>query len=294
MIKIPLGLIFICILPSLALTTIRAQEKKVYPVSAKRSPDGYILSINAINLPLGELLEKLSRQCPLKIVTYEKDSVSQPITMSLKEVPLEQGIKLLLKAAGLKNYFISYANEENHRSSIAVVTLLANGTKTNGKTVAEGFIKTREETKGMTSNRETLIPEDEFAERITTFKERYEWADEGTKELAGYLLKCMPKPARNLGVEALKNELDREIAVKGNDTVDENIFFQALENTVPSHVAPVMMESINHYSQRYKTGILHETDEQISNELYQEIMNKRFSNSTNNQKGDPSYGYEND
>ena len=62
----------------------------------------------------------------------------------------------------------------------------------------------------------------------------------------------MPEPARGPGVEALMKELDRRIATEGNDTVDEKIFFQALEDTAPSHLAPVMMESIKHYSQGYK------------------------------------------
>ena len=63
----------------------------------------------------------------------------------------------------------------------------------------------------------------------------------------------------------------------GNDTVDENLFFQALEDSVPSHLAPVMMESINHYSQRYKAGALQENPEQTPCQLYQEVMSKKSS-----------------
>jgi hypothetical protein len=134
-------------------------------------------------------------------------------------------------------------------------------------------------------------PEDEFAEKITALKERYEWADEETKELAGFLLELMPEPARDRGVEALMNELDEKIEVEGNDKVDEEIFFQALEHTVPSHLAPAMMDSIKQYSQRYKAGTRYKTDERLSNQIYQEVMTKRLSNRNNNLKGGSSYDY---
>jgi GTPase Era involved in 16S rRNA processing len=82
----------------------------------------------------------------------------------------------------------------------------------------------------------------------------------------------MPEPARGQGVKALMKELDRRIAAEGNNTVDEMIFFQALEGTAPSHLAPVMMESIKHYTRGYKEGA---TYEQSPNELYQEVMREK-------------------
>ena len=92
----------------------------------------------------------------------------------------------------------------------------------------------------------------------------------------------MPEPARDPGMEALMNELDWRIAAEENGAIDEEIFFQALENIVPSHLAPVMMDSIKQYSQRYKTGTLYEIDEQSPNQLYQEAMSNNLSNKNNN------------
>ncbi|TNF52213.1 hypothetical protein EP227_07705 [bacterium] len=294
MIKKHLCLTFIVIVCLSVLTPVQAQESKADLVLVKRSSNGYSLSINVINLPFEKLLEKLASQFPLRVITYGVDT-SLPITINFKEVPLEQGIKQLLKESGIKNYFMQYRNEKKNRAIVEVLTLLGNGTKRGGETITEEtFTKSKEQASITSSTMESHSPEDEFTEKITALKKQYEWADEETEDLAGYLLELMPEPARGPGMEALMNELDWRIAAEGNHTVDEEIFFQALENTVPSHLAPVMMDSIKQYSQQYKKGILHETDEQPPNELYREVMSKRISNRNNSRKGGSRYDYEND
>ena len=267
----------ICMLIYTVPTNVHAQEKRAHPVSAKETPDGYTLSINSDNFPLETLLKELTNQCQLRVITYEEAMVSQPITISFKDMPLEQGIKRLLKASGINNYFIQYRNDQKGRSRMAILTLLGKGTKAGGVAITDDFIRRDKEKEVITPLTEPLSPEDKFTEKAASLKERYEWADEGTEALAGYLLEIMPEAARGPGMEALMKALDRRIVIEGNDIVDEIIFFQALEDTAPSHLVPAMMESIKHYSQQYKTGTTNETFEQSPNDLYQEIMNKRHS-----------------
>ena len=267
----------ICILLSTTFSIAHAQNERAHSVSAKITSEGNTLSINSYNLPLGRLLQALSEQCQLRVITYEEAMASQPVTISFKDVPLDQGIKRLLKAAGINNYFIQYRNDEKNRSSMAALTLLGKGTKESGAAIIEDFIKRDKEKEGIKPLTGPLFPEDAFAEKVTALKERYEWADEETEDLAGHLLELMPDPARETGVEALMKELDRKIITEGNDTVDENIFFQALEDTAPSHLAPVMMDSIKRYSQQYKAGTTDKTFEQSPDELSQEVMSKSSS-----------------
>jgi hypothetical protein len=288
MIKKNSNLTLTCLVLLTTFTNAQTQEKKENVISVKRSSNGYSLSIDANNLPLENLLEKLTNQFPLRVITYGVD-ISQPMTICFKEVPLERGIKRLLKESGINNHFIQYKNDEKRAAPITVLTLLANGTKTGGKTIE----KSKEREGIPFSTKESDAPEDTFAEKIIALKKRYEWADEEIEELAGYLLELMPEPVRDQGMEVLKNELDWRIAAEGNDAVDEEIFFQALENTVPSHLAPVMMNLIKQHSQGYKTGTLDETDEWSPNQLYQEVMSTRFSKRNNNLKGGCSNDKEN-
>jgi hypothetical protein len=274
-----------------AFSKVQTQEKRTDSVSVKKSSDGYTLSINAHNFTLEKLLEKLTSQFPLQVITYGVD-ISQPVTINFKDLSLERGIKRLLMQSGINNHFIEYRNDEKSRAHITVLTLLGNGTKTGEKTITDKTILTNKKQASITlSTTESYSPKNEFSEKITALKERYEWADENTKELAGYLLGVMPEPARDLGMEALMNKLDEKIAAEGNDVVDEKIFFQALENTAPSHLAPVMMNSIKQYTQRYKAGTPYETDGWLSNQLYQDVMTKRLSNRNNNLKKGNSYDY---
>jgi hypothetical protein len=264
----------------MTFTNAPAQEKKADSVSVEKSSEGYSLSINANNLPLEKLLEKLTSQFPLRILTYGVD-ISPPITINFKAVPLEQGLKLLLKESGINNYFMQYRNEGKNRAIVAVLTLLGSSTKTDKKVLTADVIKTGNEKGSITPYLGLLSSDDVFRGKITSLKNRYAWADEETEELAGYLLERMPEPVRNRGMEALMNELDWRISARGKDAVDEEVFFQALESTVPSHLATVMMNSIKQYSQRYKAGRFNEADEQPTNALYQEVMTKT---STNNKK----------
>ena len=292
MIKKYSSLMLICLGLLTAFTNVQTQEKRANSVSVKKSSNGYRLSINANNLPLEKLLDKFTSQFPLRVITYGVD-ISQPLTINFKDLPLERGIKLLLKESGINNHFIQYQNDEKSRAHITVLTLLGNGTKTCGKTIIEEPTKKSKEQENCTSTTmKSHSPEDEFAEKITFFKKRYEWADEETGEMAEYLLELMPESVRNPGLDALMDGLDRTIAVGGKNAVDENDFFQALENTVPSYLAPVMMDSIKQYSQRYKTETLRETDKRAPNEIYRGIMRKSLSNGNNNLIGDSSYDYE--
>ena len=283
-------LIYIVFYP--IFSNVHSQEKRTHPVSAKRTPDGYTLSINSDNLPLEAVLNELINQCQLKIITYEEAMFSQPITISFKDMPLEQGIKRLLKASGINNYFIQYRNDQNGRSRMAALTLLGKSTQAGGGAITDDFIRRDNEKDGINPLTEPLSPEDKFTEKAAGLKERYEWADEGTEALAGYLLEIMPEAARDPGMEALMKALDRRIVIEGNDIVDETIFFQALEDTAPSHLAPAMMESIKHYSQQYKTGATNETFEQSPDDLYQEIISKRHSKRNITLKRGRDDGYE--
>ena len=82
---------------------------------------------------------------------------------------------------------------------MAVLTLLGKGTKAGGVAIIEDFIKRDKEKEGIRPLTEPLSPEDEFAEKVTALKERYEWADEETEELAGHLLETYARTCQGSG-----------------------------------------------------------------------------------------------
>ena len=85
----------------------------------------------------------------------------------------------------------------------------------------------------------------------------------------------MPDSVKGPGINTLREELDRKIRSGENDTVDEEIFFQSIEQIVPSNVAPIMMKSIKNYSSRYKNGMDNTSFEPAPDTLNHDFMKKK-------------------
>ena len=203
-------------------------------VSVTHSSGGYTLFINANTVPLGRILEELAEQCTITVAIYERALLFRPISVSFQGVSIEEGIKKLVKAAGITNHFITYRNNAKNGSEVSEFTLLSSSGKTEGIALTTG-----------TGDRETgkedtipvdgdVPPEDTAREKIESFKGRYKWEDGETRELAEYLLTVMPDPVRGTGLDELTEALDRRITEGDKDTVDEKLLYQAIGDTVPS------------------------------------------------------------
>ena len=241
-------------------------------VSLAECSGGYTLSINANNVILGKILEELAEKCTIRVVIYEKAIVYRPISVSFQEVSFEEGIKKLVKAAGITNHLITYRNNGSNGSEVSEVALLGSSGK------AEGIALTTE-ARDMETGKEDTIPvdgdvppEDTVREKIESFKARYEWADGETRELAGYLLTVMPDPAKGSGLDELTKALDRRMKEGDEETVNEKLLYQAIGDTVPPHIAPFMMESIKNHSQKYRSGEETDGSEGTPNQLYRDFM----------------------
>jgi hypothetical protein len=240
-------------------------------VSVTECSGGYTLSINANNVALEKILKELVEKCTIKVVIYEKAILSRPISMSFKDVSIEQGIKKVIKAAGITNHLISYRNNGKNSSAVSELALL--GSSGN----AEGIAFTKE-TMGIESGKEGTaylygnVPEDTVLEKLEDFKARYEWEDAETRDLADYLLRVMPDPAKGSGLDELIKALDRRMKEGDEDTVDEELLYQAIGDTVPPHIETFMMESIKNHSQQYRSGEETDSSEKSPNQLYRDFM----------------------
>ena len=193
----------------LYIVSVWAGEAKIEAVvSVTECSGGYTLSINANNVPLGKILEELAEKCTITVVIYEKAMLSRPISVSFQEVSIEEGIKKVVRAAGITNHLITYRNNGNNVSEVSELALLGSSEK------AEGMALTTE-TREIETGKEDTTPvdgdvpsEDTVREKIESFKARYEWEDGETRELADYLLTVMPDPAKGSGLDELTKALD--------------------------------------------------------------------------------------
>lgn len=264
----------------LYIVSVWAREARTEAmVSVTEYYGGYTLSINATNVTLGKILEELAEQYTITVVIYKKAIVSRPISVSFQDASIAEGIKKVVKAAGITNYLITYRNNGKYGSEVSALALL-------GCSGKEGKMALTAETMEIETGKEDTIPiydnvppEDTLREKIDSFKALYEWEDTETRELADYLLTVMPDPAKGSGLDELTKALDKRMKEGNEDTVDEELFYQAIGDTVSPHIEPFMMESIKNYSQKHKGWEETDTPARSPNQLYRDFM------STNRSKG---------
>ena len=269
--------VFILVLISLQSFCLSgwAKEKKTKDlVSVRRGPGGYTLSIDASNNRLEEITKELKEKCGIKVTIYEKAIASLPVSVSFMELSLEEGIKRVVKAAGIKNLLITYRNGSKNKSEVAELTLLGSGGKGEGIAFTRESMKTAkvEKKKDTPQVKSKLPSQDEFSEKIESFKEKYQWEDTEARELAGHILEMMPDDAKEPGLEALTSSLDGAIAE--GEEVNEEMLYQAIESTVPPHAAPIMLKSLKESVDKYKSGEEGESSRNSANKLYQDFLNK--------------------
>ena len=92
-------LLFICLL--FLPATLDAKIKREDNITAKRLADGYILSIDVKNFPLEKLLREVGNKCHIRIVARSGSINTQPISIRFRAIPLEKGIRRLLKKVNI-------------------------------------------------------------------------------------------------------------------------------------------------------------------------------------------------
>jgi hypothetical protein len=241
-------------------------------VSVTECPGGSTLSINANNVILEKIIKELAEKCTITVVIYEKSILSRPIRLSFKELSIERGIKKVIQAAGITNHLITYRSNDQNRSEVSEVTLLGNSGNAEGIAFPKETIAREGGKEGTTYVYANVPSEDALRGKLEAFKARYEWEDAETRELADYLLTVMPVPAKGPGLDELIKALDRRMKEGDEDTVDEELLYQAIGDTVPPDIEDFMMESIKNHSQHYRSGEETDSSEKSPDHLYRDFM----------------------
>lgn len=82
---------------------------------ADRAADPTI-TLDVQNEPLRSVLEKISRMTKWKIIVPDR-WMDKPITQTLDKVPLEEGLRFVLKDAGIENLLLTY---DESRKTVAL------------------------------------------------------------------------------------------------------------------------------------------------------------------------------
>ena len=217
------------------------------------SKDG-LISLEAKEVKVEEIFKEISKKCSIEIKNYGNVFPPNPINLTFSDLELKEGIKKIIKVAGIKNYSLLYKEVKPELYKIDAIDFLGEGKASMGE--KSNLERPSRTTIQKQINRDPKAGEEaldkDFEERVTDFKNRYEWVSNDTKELAGYLLKKMPDQVKEDGLAETIMGLDEMIKKEGKDKVDEEMFVKAMEGTVPPQMAPKMTSYIKKYIKEFK------------------------------------------
>ena len=90
--------------------------------------DGGILSVTANNVKSDALFIELASKCNTEIVTHGNVFPDTPVTITLKDITVADGIKRLVKACGLKNYLLNFKGAATEKTRPLKLDVFLGGT----------------------------------------------------------------------------------------------------------------------------------------------------------------------
>ncbi len=218
----------------------------------KQTPQGPVISADAVAEPFAHLLRNLGSRCNLQITCRGDCRTPQPMTIQFHDLPLDQAIKKLLRAAGLNNHLIRYGAGAGGRQSITEVVVFGNRTMGAAALNQSGALPRKQHHELNVERTPPVAPPDAYSNKIASLKDRYRWEDEETRAWAGHLLEAMPEEVKEFGLDHIMKELDRAVQPKGAAAVNTELFYRAIEASAPPGVAPAMMRQVRKVSGQYR------------------------------------------
>jgi hypothetical protein len=203
-------------------------------------------------VPCDHLLRDLGSQCDIHITCRGRCRLAQPVSIQFHDLPLEQAIKKLIRAAGINNYLIRSSDTANGQHAITEVVVFGNRTGTKAALNLPETVPDAKQHELHADRKPPVAPADAYSSKIASFKDRYRWEDEATRDWAVYLIEAMPDEVKDFGLDAIMKELDRSDEQERTAFINEELLYRAIEASAPPGLAPVMMRQVRGVSERYR------------------------------------------
>jgi hypothetical protein len=228
-----------------------------HAVTVKETPRGYILAVDALAEPLENLLRDLGDQCRIHITCLGRCRLLQPVSIHFQDLTLEQAIKKLIRAAGIKNYLIRYSDGDNGHQSITEVVVFGNSAMATAAFNHSGTLSVEKQHEPRGDLNPPAAAGDEYSKKIASLKDRYRWEDEETRAWAVHLLDAMPDEVKDFGLDVIMKELDKTNEPGRTAVVNAELFYRAIEAAAPPGAAPAMMRQVRRLSEQYHNSEAH-------------------------------------
>jgi hypothetical protein len=221
-------------------------------VTVKETQQGLLISADVLAEPCDNLLRDLGSQCDINITCRGRCRLAQPVNIHFHDLPLEQAIKKLIRAAGINNYLIRSSDADNGQQAMTEVVVFGNRTMAKAALNQAGTAAD-EKLHALSDDRKPPVaPADAYSKKIASFKDRYRWESEKTRDWAVHLLEAMPDEVKDFGLDHIIKQLDQVNEPEGTAAVNSELFYRAIEASAPPGLAPAMMRQVRRVSEQYR------------------------------------------
>jgi hypothetical protein len=237
------------------LTSAWCQESaNTQAVTAFQKGDDWIVSVNAKGVSLHDIFEELETKCFHKFIVTGKGLPEAPLYITITRVPFNDALKTLLKAAGVTGHVINIRKKVPDKPVVVDLCIVNSGAGPTADYQPAGGDKPLAQSITTTAAPIAQVEQPKLApEKIDEFKKKFAWKNPDTQELAGRLIEMMPAAAKAQGLEQLSSILDAKMKRGNLSSVNEETLLQAIQETVPTDMAPGMMQGIQSYLKSQKS-----------------------------------------
>ena len=239
--------IFLVIIISPSLCLGKPEVDKKNSITLKEG----LLSIDAHDTSPEDILKELGEVCSIKIVVNENSFPDTLVSIKFKELPVDEGVKKILKATRVQNYIVQY-QEVGNRNYVSGIEFLGNKSEsrilTPGQKIPIQQTKVvPKTTKKKTNTTSSVVnSKEDMDDKIEALEEKFEWDDEKTLELFKDVLHGAPPQARKYSLKSMTKSIKNYLKEEGGRAVDKEMVYKAAVEAVPPDM-PGMKEKVREY-----------------------------------------------
>jgi len=174
-----------------------------------------LLTVSAEGAIPENIFMELGRECNISIIAHGKVFPQKEVIIKLKDMPIRDAVKRLVRVCALKNYLMDFKKDSQGKSRLVKIDLYMGGS---GLRV-------------LTTGKKTPA-------KITKIdKSSYSW-DNGAKSIADKTMKHVPPNVRDNVLDQFIEMSEKVAEERGADTITSDITAEALQRIVKQAKMP--------------------------------------------------------
>jgi hypothetical protein len=200
------------------------------------------LTVSAEEAMPEDIFLELGKECNIEIIVRGGKFPENGVTIELKDMPIKDAVKRLVRACALKNYLMDFKKDDQGKSRLVKIDLSVGGrgqrVLTSAKQKSDGSSVSKQNKRPYESSfsKDTDFQWDgsapiafpEFTGELAYDKSEFSW-DESAKSFAENTMDLVPPGVRDMTSEQIIKMSDQIAKERGTDTITSDITAEALQ-----------------------------------------------------------------